>query len=342
MPSDRRVSVVMPARDAEPFVAAAVESILGQTYRDLELVVLDDASTDGTRRILESFASDPRVRILDGPGRGLLAALNAVCAGARGEYLARMDADDVALPDRLARQVGFLETHPRVGAVGGAVELIDEHGEHVGAAAYPVRPAEVAAALRSYNCLPHAAVTMRRAAFESCGGYRLSYTEDYDLWLRMAESWELANLPEPVLRLRSHGARFSLRFVEAQAYGVLLVRAAAEARRAGRTDPLDRGDEPTRALARTVGISDAAVDDAVVDAFATVAAQQPSAAGELAARAAELASVPVRRVHVAAGLRAEARHPLRLARLVARHPLDSVRELRRVRRLRPAGRVARS
>lgn len=320
----------MPARNAEAFVAAAVESVLAQTFADLELVVLDDASVDGTRAVLDRYADDRRVRVVDGPGAGLTPALNTVCAAARGEYLARMDADDVALPDRIRRQVEFLDTHPEVGAVGGGVELIDERGAVTGTARYPVEPAAVASALHAYNCLPHAAVTIRRTAFEACGGYRLTYAEDYDLWLRMVESWQLANLPDPVLQLRSHAGRFSLEHLEAQALGMLLVRAAAAARRGGRPDAVAPDGPPTRELVREWGISEETIDDAVLDALASIATQHPGIADE--------------RVHVAAALRAAAaaRDVLGLVRVVVRHPVRSLHELRRVRRLRPTGRVSRS
>ena len=100
----------MPARNAGRFVAEAVESILQQTFDNFELIVLDDASTDATRAIVERYTNDRRVRIVDGPGMGLTPALNAVCAAARGDLLARMDADDVALPKRLERQVELLDS----------------------------------------------------------------------------------------------------------------------------------------------------------------------------------------------------------------------------------------
>jgi hypothetical protein len=332
----------MPARNAEPFVAEAVESILLQTFDDFELVVLDDASTDATRTILEQYTDDRRVRIVDGPGAGLTPALNAVCTAARGELLARMDADDIALPRRLEHQVARLDD-PELAAVGGAVELLDSRGVVVGIARYPIEPEAVAATLMTYNCLPHGAVTMRRSAFEACGGYRLPYAEDYDLWLRMAERWQLANLTQSVVRLRSHGARFSLRHVETQAIGALLVRRAAAERRSGREDKLAPQSAPTRELARSLGSSDAEIDDAIVDAFATVAAQEPASADELVARAAALTRVDAEGVRVAAALRAAGqRAPLRIAGLVARHPLRATGELRRIRRMRPQGRVERS
>src|SRR5262245_48539446 len=115
-----RVSVVMPVRDGERFLGEAVDSILGQTLADLELV--DDGSTDSTPEILAGYAArDPRVRVHSRPAGGLTAALNAGCALAVAPYIARMDADDVSLHDRLELQVSFLDAHPEVGLLGGGV-----------------------------------------------------------------------------------------------------------------------------------------------------------------------------------------------------------------------------
>ncbi len=112
----------MTARNAHPFVAAAVESILGQRYRDFELIVIDDRSTDDTHRILRRLArTDPRITLLCAPQAGRVACLNTALAAARSPYVAIMDADDLAHPDRLGLQVDFLDRHPRVVAVGAAV-----------------------------------------------------------------------------------------------------------------------------------------------------------------------------------------------------------------------------
>src|SRR6476661_6105481 len=123
------VSVLMPVYNAGRYVAEAVESILGQTYADFEFLIVDDGSTDRSRAILERYAArDPRIRLVSRPNTGYAAALNELLGLARGELVARMDADDVALPERLLRQVNYLRAHPEVVCVGTAVHLIDGGG----------------------------------------------------------------------------------------------------------------------------------------------------------------------------------------------------------------------
>src|SRR6478672_8128862 len=129
----------MPVRDGEAYLEEAVASVLGQTLEDLELIVVDDGSTDSSGEILERLAAaDPRVHILTGSTRsGISAALNRGWREARGGYIARLDADDVALPGRLERQVRFLDEHPAVAVVGSAAILIDPDGRELGTARVP-------------------------------------------------------------------------------------------------------------------------------------------------------------------------------------------------------------
>lgn len=239
MASTPLVSVVMPARDAERFLPEALASVRDQTLGDFELIAVDDGSRDCTREILERAArEDPRVRVVDGGG-GPVAALNAGCWLARGHYLARMDADDVCHPQRLARQVRFLEAHPEVVAAGGAIELVDSAGRPLQVFALPARDAAIRRRLLSRNALAHPAVTMRTAAWRRTGGYRERFypADDYDLWLRMAELGALANLRAVVLRYRLHPGQTSLALLEQQALGALAARLSAAHRRDGRAEP---------------------------------------------------------------------------------------------------------
>jgi hypothetical protein len=232
-----RVSVVLPVRDAAPYLADAVESVLAQTETDLELVAVDDGSTDDSPAMLERFAqADARVRVFRQPPSGLAAALNRGVAEARAPYLARMDADDVALPHRLERQLGLLDARRDVGVVGSAFRFLGPGGRVV---AYPTRDADIRRALAEYNCIAHPTATIRADALRDVGGYRLANAEDYDLWLRLAERWRLANLAEPLLLYRHHQRQFSVSSIRSQAVGALAVQAAARARRAGGADPLD-------------------------------------------------------------------------------------------------------
>jgi glycosyltransferase involved in cell wall biosynthesis len=201
------VSVVLPVRDAERFVTEAVDSILSQSLTDLELIIVDDGSTDGTSLVLDGL-SDPRVRILRLGREGLVSALRAGAVEAQAEYVARMDADDVSEPERLERQVQVLEQRPRVGMVATWTTVIDEAGQELRREVLPSAHVDLARRLLLRNPFQHGSVLLRRAALEAAGGYRPDFgaNEDYDLWRRLARSWELACVPQSLYRYRVHPA----------------------------------------------------------------------------------------------------------------------------------------
>ncbi|HEX7809479.1 MAG TPA: glycosyltransferase family 2 protein, partial [Thermoanaerobaculia bacterium] len=148
MPLPADVSVLLPVWNGERFLAEAVESVLRQTHESLELIVIDDGSSDGSLAIAEEFAArDSRVVVIHTPHRGLPSALNAGTAVARGRYVARMDADDVSLPTRLARQTEYLDANIDVVAVGSAVEVIDETGDFLGHKTFATDHEQITAAL---------------------------------------------------------------------------------------------------------------------------------------------------------------------------------------------------
>ena len=203
------ISVCMPVHNAERFVGEAVESILGQTLGDFEFLIIDDGSTDGSTRILTDYAArDRRIRLTCRSNRGLVATLNELVDQARGEFIARMDADDIALPDRFLRQVDYLRSHPECVEVGSWVQVIDPEGdplciwfqeqEHEAIDALHLRGDQGAV-------LCHPSVMIRRSALLAVGKYNGFTTgEDLDLHLRLAERGRLASLPQVLLKYRTH------------------------------------------------------------------------------------------------------------------------------------------
>ena len=243
------------------FVSEAIESVLGQTFTDLELIVVNDGSTDSTENILEGYETrDDRVQIVTQERRGVVLSANRGCGLARGRYLARLDADDVALPERLAEQVAFLDSHPETAAVGGAVVFSSFSGKPASTVQYPATDRAIRDAL-PYSCpLLHSAATMRRAAFDAVGGYRLRpYAEDYDLWLRLATRFRLANLPAAVVRYRVHPGQISGKNLRQLAACTLAARAAARQRAKSDHDPLPGIVDVTSQTLAVLGVAEVEV-----------------------------------------------------------------------------------
>jgi glycosyltransferase involved in cell wall biosynthesis len=200
------VSVLLPVRDGRRYLKEALDSVLGQTLAELEVIVVDDGSTDGTDAVLGAY-DDERLRVLRQEPSGLVAALRLAAEAAQAPLLARMDADDVSLPERLERQRRFLEDHPRVGVLGCGVELVDEDGSAPSTILLPRDDGALRRRLLLRNPFTHGSVVLQRTAFDDAGGYRPRHgaNEDYDLWRRIARNWELAALPEVLYRYRRHG-----------------------------------------------------------------------------------------------------------------------------------------
>ena len=198
----------MPVYNADRYVTDAVESILVQTFHDFEFIIIDDGSTDGSPAILRRFAErDARIRLISRPNTGYVRALNEALGIARGQYVARMDADDVALPGRLMLQLDYLRRNPDVLCVGGAVVQIDTRNRVLAHRVQPLDDEGIQQKnLTGRTAMWHPTVMMRRRAIEVVGGYHeeLEFAEDLDLWLRLGEQGKLANLPEFVLLYRVH------------------------------------------------------------------------------------------------------------------------------------------
>lgn len=251
-----RCSVLMPVYNAERYVGHAVESILRQTWHDFEFLIIDDGSTDRSPEMLRAYAErDPRILLVSRANTGYLRALNEGWPLCRGEYVARMDADDVAMPERLQRQIAFLDAHPDCLMVGCALLRIDAEGDLLCEERLPEGHAEIEARLlRGRGAIGHPAALIRREALVEVGGYREPYygAEDHDLWLRLAERGRLANLPEALLKCRVHAGNFT--FVNEQR-GRAAARVVVEEayRRRGQPCPsefLDAGPPPQSGVER--------------------------------------------------------------------------------------------
>jgi glycosyltransferase involved in cell wall biosynthesis len=192
----------MPVCNAERSVAAAVESVLRQSFGDFELLAIDDGSTDASGRILRSFR-DSRIRIIDRHcNRGLVAVLNDALQEATGEFVARHDADDVSLPERFALQRAVLDAQPEIGAVGAALQLVHDGGARGGTWTYPDTSAAARWQALFKTPVAHSVVMYRRRCVLEVGGYseEFKYAEDYDLWSRLLKVAEITSLSTCLLR----------------------------------------------------------------------------------------------------------------------------------------------
>ncbi len=195
------MTVVIGARNESLTLPRALKSLLAQSMPDWECVVVDDGSTDGTA---DAARIDPRVHVISVAPAGLTAALRRGCDVAQGDYVARLDADDECLPERLARQIGALNQNPDIAAIGCGVELYTDSGRFAGQRIFPADHAGLQASLDSFlTPIPHSTLMVRREVLRRVGGYRAIFekAQDYDLLRRISEGGKLASLPESLVRL---------------------------------------------------------------------------------------------------------------------------------------------
>lgn len=252
------VSVVMAVRDGERLLEKAVRSVLSQTVMNLELIVIDDGSEDRTPDVLDRFR-DARMRIVTQPGRGRVVALNKGVSLARAELIALMHADDVSMPDRLERQIEFMEANPSVGLLGTSTTVIDEEGEELRTWTPPESDRQIRRSLIRANQFVHPTVMFRKQVFEAARGYSdVPFEQDYDLWLRMASHCELANLREPLLQRRVKAGQFGTAHETSQIRWAMRARLAA----------VRRGDYSPLAIRHLINPAVASVTPASIRQFA--------------------------------------------------------------------------
>ncbi|MBC5800146.1 MAG: glycosyltransferase [Candidatus Eremiobacteraeota bacterium] len=195
----------MRVHNAGRFVGAAIESVLAQSFKDFELLVIDDGSTDDSPAVITAF-TDRRIQYVQLDRCGLARATNIALQRARGDYIAIMDADDLAYEDRLAKQVAVLDQEMRTVLVGSWIDVIDEHGQSRGERRYPTGDGAIRKALLRANPFAHPTLMYRRTAARDAGGYRdvLPTVEDYDFNLRLLRNGEGRNVPHKLLAYRTH------------------------------------------------------------------------------------------------------------------------------------------
>lgn len=222
----------MSVYNAEPYLEKAVTSVLSQTFRDLELICIDDGSTDNSLAILESLAKkDSRVRVFKNDrNRGIGYTATKLAKLAAGKFLAKIDADDIMLPDRLAKQVFFLKNNPSVVAVGGQCELIDTEGKSVGKKVLPTRPAAVYNQIYALNSMHQPTIMINRSLIpggELIYDNAVSPVDDYDLFFRLFKFGQLANLEDVVLKYRIYNTSSSMKNLKSTYEAIQKVRVRA-------------------------------------------------------------------------------------------------------------------
>ena len=250
------ISVVLPVYNAEAYVREAVESVLAQSFTDFELILINDGSTDGSGAILCDLAArDTRIVLMERPNDGLVSALNEGIERARADLIARMDADDVTMPERFALQHARMVEEPELAVLGSFMRVMDKAGKIIRLDKYPLTPKAIARCLERGCPVSHPTVMMRRDAVLKAGGYHRAFphAEDYELWLRMSDlGYAIANLPQPLLNRRWHGANVTTLHWKKNGRSVILARLAHRVRKAGLPDPFEGAETIDVELIRTV------------------------------------------------------------------------------------------
>lgn len=255
---------MIAAHNGERYLVQALDSVRGQTLADIEIVVVDDASSDGTREIVSRVAAaDPRVRYVPAEVRSAGAARNIGWRACQAPFVANLDQDDLAEPERLEKQVTYLLAHPDVGLVGSFCHVIDDAGRKCGNMAMISDPDEVTESILTGGLahVTHTTAMFRRSVLEQVGGYREipgTAVEDLDLFVRIAETCRVANIPEFLGGWRIHGSNSSQTVMNMVRWN-FAVQDAARLRRAGQPDPLappGAGAPPTFAELEERGYSE--------------------------------------------------------------------------------------
>lgn len=226
------LTVLLPAYNAEKYIEETLNSILNQTFKDFELIVIDDCSTDNTNKLISKF-SDERIRLIrNEENLKLIKTLNKGIKLANGKYLARIDADDICLLERFEKQIEYLETHPDTAVLGTDIEFIDEKSKSIGRGIkHPTMHAEILWGFYRRASIYHPTVMVNLELLKDDFYYDENYphAEDYELWMRLGDKFQLANLDEILVRYRVHGESVTQSFNEISVQSTLrAIRAHSE------------------------------------------------------------------------------------------------------------------
>lgn len=260
------VSVVMANHNGERFLRSAIDSVLSQTYKDFEFILVDDGSSDGSRDIIAQYALyDKRLISVHLDHCGLVKALNYGCELARGYFVARLDSDDIAKSDRLETQVAYMLANPAIALVGGAIECIDTFGNMLFIMKWPGRTDGLHDYLLLDCHISHTTVMFRKDVFDEIGGYHAAYAdaEDYDLFLRMSDNHLVDNIPRILCQYRLHPDQVSASRGSQQIISGIGARFAARARRSFKTEPRWNKDVVSREDLIEKGINPGRIDSMI-------------------------------------------------------------------------------
>jgi len=207
------VSVIMPAFNREKYIAESIKSALSQSFKDFELIIIDDGSTDKTFQIAKSFEKDPRVRVVKNEKNlGIAKTRNRGLELAKADLIAPLDSDDVWLDEnKLRKQVEFLQINKDYCLLGGGIMHIDTDSKHVKKVLFPVYDSVIRKIILQFNPFPQSTLLYRRSVALECGGYSSEYkvADDYDLWLKMGLKYKFTNIPQILAGYRIHGGNIT-------------------------------------------------------------------------------------------------------------------------------------
>lgn len=264
-----KISVLMPVYNGELYLKEAIESILNQTFKDFEFIIINDGSTDNSKDIIEQYAKqDMRIRVYNQINKGLVYTLNRGLKLAQSNLIARMDADDVALSTRLEKQFTYMEKHPKVIVLGCSMRIIGQHGKHIRTNIYPIGK-EFRDRFPNECLIAHSSVMMKKDKILRLGGYNPLYThaEDYALWLKVftLDNNALTNLKEPLLLYRQHNTSISFKYRGQQQLASTIAQKAYKFFKTHGYDPSDRLETLTLDHLNLFGLPQQELNEAIIE-----------------------------------------------------------------------------